>query len=111
MTPNECHAARYLAVDGYTLDEIGNALDIHRDVVGRHLREECSCPNLDEPREIPAVDCEELCAVRKAEGLTQEELASLAESSYATISQIERGTTSPSAGLRLRFHDWFDSQE
>ena len=111
MTPNECHAARYLAADGYSAGDIGDTVDTNDQVVGRHLRDECSCPALKEPRPVPPVDGKKLRAARKDARLTQEELGDVVDISNATISQVERGTVEPSPALRLRLHEWMDEKD
>lgn len=111
MTPNECHGARYLNEAGHSQEAIAEFLDVPYPEVNRHVVGECSCPELDEPRVIPAVDGDEHRNARKAAGLTQVELGQLVGATHATISQIERETVEARPARRLRILEWLDEQD
>ena len=106
VTPNECAAAHFLVTDGYSTAEIGEMYGVHRAEVDRHIRRECNCPRLEEPREISPIDGEELRSSRTEAGLTQAELAEKVDTNYATISQVEREKVTPRPKLRIRILDW-----
>lgn len=105
LTPNECMAAKYLHADGYTTADIALALGTTGATVGKHVRGDCECPDLEAPLPVERITGDGLQTRRKAADLTQQELADRLDVSRSAVAKWERGDAKPRPDRALRLHD------
>lgn len=95
LTINQCMAARFLAADGWTWDDLGSLLEVSDETLNHHLNGECQHPEIDEPMDPDGIAPGELRALRHDAGLTQEGLAAELGVTHATVSNWENGKAVP----------------
>lgn len=95
LSPNECHAARFLHADGWTYQDIRSLLMVSKTTVEMHLSDSCGCPPLTEPQEPENVSPSIIKRRRNLLGLSQQELADRVGVPHSSVSYWESGERSP----------------
>lgn len=97
VSVHECQAIRHLRIDGWTVGQLGLALQRKDETILRHANEDCSHPESRPPDrdEIPSIEPYEVELIRKDAGLTQQEFADKIGVTPAAVSGWETGRTNP----------------
>ena len=108
LTPNECRAIRFLAVDGHPITALASYFDVADHTIEPHARGECECPTPNSPTTVAPIVGDQLIAARAEAGFTQAELADAIGVSQSTINHWQNyGATQP-PGMSYRLTEVFE---